>query len=371
MRIGIDTFGCDHARSGIGAYLYYLASNLPVLDSVEYNLFGSAEDRYTYGAENSISYTEVKIPESLKAERLWHFMLSGHFASSQKYDAVIYAGCSRVFPFSFRVPGIAIINDILSMSLLDFKSPVSKQLIISGLKKSAAIIASSQVIKEDLLSIGIPEDKISVVPIGIDHSQFYQHPLLDSDIIDLKPFAIKRPYIIYPSRISSSSKKHIELIKAFTLFKEKTGLPHRLVLAGAETEYSEEVHRAAISSAYSSDIFITGFFPHESFPLLNSGAAACVFPSVSEGVALPVLEAMASGIPVAASNSGAIPEISGGNAVLFDSDKIEEMAAAIETVCCDKKKRDSMVLSGLEWSSRFNWKTTAARILEITRSVIQ
>ena len=106
------------------------------------------------------------------------------------------------------------------------------------------------------------------------------------------------------------------------MFKEKTGLPHRLVLAGEEGAYAEEVQKAAFDSSAATEIFMTGYFPREGFPELYRNSEMCVFPSVNEGVGLPVLEAMATGIPVACAKAGALPEIAGNNVLFFVSDNI-------------------------------------------------
>ena len=82
------------------------------------------------------------------------------------------------------------------------------------------------------------------------------------------------------------------------------------------------------------------------------------------------MEAMASGVPVAAANAGALPEICAGKAFLFDSDNLEEMAGAIEKVLGDKKARQKMILEGLSWSKKFNWqdcaRSTVAALVSLT-----
>lgn len=367
MRVGIDTFCCDHMRSGTGVYLYNLVSALSATKDIECTLFGAGIDRYTYSAENAMPFAEVRVPDSLQAEFFWHRFFSNGFYKKQKFDAVLYPAASKILPVKFGVPGVAVINDTLSMMIA--KSLVSKKSILRSLQRVQKIIVPTKFLRNDLISLGLEASKIVVVRHGIDHSKFYQHPIEDGEIVDIKPFAIKRPYIIYPSRISSASKKHIELIHAFGVFKEKTKLPHRLVLAGQGDAFAEEVHKVAFDSKFASDIFITGFFPREGLAQLYSGAEACVFPSVQEGAGLPLIEAMASGIPVACSNAGALPETAGGNAVLFDSDSIEEIAAAIEKVCVESESRKNLISAGLSWSEKFTWNQCAVETANVLKNL--
>ena len=234
MRLGIDTFGCDHARSGLGSYLLAFTANISQDLPHKVELFGSEIDKFTYTSGTEITFKSVPLPDSLSAERFWHFTACNKFAQSQNYDAVLYPAPERVLPASFKVPGVAVTNSILSSCVEGNTDWIQKLQIKRGLYNIQKIIAASDFIRRDLIEHGISPEKIEVVHNGIDHKIFYPAIQFDADVVNVKPFAIKRPYFIYGSRLSSPEKKHIELIKAFSLFKEKTQLPHRLVLAGAD-----------------------------------------------------------------------------------------------------------------------------------------
>ena len=371
MKAGIDTFGCDHGRSGIGSYLHSFAANLPLSGDVAFELFGSEIDRYTYNSVREIPFQAVAVPDSLGAERLWHFFRLQKFARNAKYDVVLYPAIERVLPLSFKTPGVAVVNSIVSVMLKEKGDRMMRMQIRRGLAKVQKIVAASQFLRNDLTGLGIDESKIEVIHNGIDHRLFFPQLQIDAETVTIKPFAIKRPYFIYGSRLSGPEKKHIELIKAFALFKERTKAPHRLVIAGAEGPSSEDVHRAASLSPAASDIFLTGFFPHESFPLLYAGADACVFPSVNEGVGLPILEAMATGIPVACAKAGALSEMGGDAAFYFDPDNIEEVAAAMEKLVSDSAFREKMIASGLRRARHFSWETTVSETIEVMKKIIR
>lgn len=372
MKIAFDTFGCDHARSGLGSYLYYFISNLPAEKEISVELFGSELDRYTYTSGTEIKFETPDVANSLNAQRFWHFTSENKFIQSKKYNAVIYPAPERVLPVKFKVPGIVVVNSILS-SLVEGKKDWQQKLQIKrGLNRCHKIIAASKVIRDDLISHGIDADKIEVVYNGIDHKLFYPPIEIDSsaDFVDVKPFAIKKPYFIYGSRLSGPEKKHVELIKAFSLFKEKTGLPHRLVIAGDDGPYSSEVHKASMASKYASDIFLTGYFPHESFAKLYAGSEGCVFPAVNEGAGLPVLEAMATGVPVACSNSGVFPEICKDSVLYFDSDNIQSIADTLEVLVTDVHKKDELIKKGLEQAENFSWEKTVLQTFDIVKKLI-
>ncbi|UKI54204.1 MAG: glycosyltransferase [Treponema sp.] len=139
--------------------------------------------------------------------------------ASRKYDVVFYEAPEKVLPISFKVPGIAVVNTVLSNLIEGKKDWIQKLQIKRGLLKVQKIIAASCYIRDDLVSHGIDREKIEVVYNGIDHKLFYPQIDVTDDVVDIKPFAIKKPYFIYGSRLSGPEKKHIELIKRFRFLK--------------------------------------------------------------------------------------------------------------------------------------------------------
>ncbi len=370
MKIGIDTFGCEHGRSGIGSYLSSISQKFQNTEEVKFELFGAEIDRYTYARDSNIDFASVMLPDTERAEKAWHMLACNSFAKKQKYDAILFPASSYAMPFIFTVPSVAVVNEIISESFAN-KTLAEKLRIRQSLKRVNKIIAPSMCVKKDLKRLGVNQEKIVVIHNGINHSLFYPREVITSETEMIKPFAIRRPYFLYASTMSSPLKRHVELIKAFEIFKKKTALPHRLVLAGNEGLCSEAIKKAALSSPCASDIFITGYFPHESFPALYAGSEACLFPSEIEGVGLPILEAMATGIPVACSKNGALQEIAGEKAILFDSSNIGEMAVAIEKIATDNKLRKKMIKESVDWAQKFSWEQTAAETLEVLKSVVK
>lgn len=369
MKIGIDTFGCDHGRSGIGSYIRSLVRNLPKTEDT-IDLFGPELDRYTYtSGQEGVSYTGISVADSLLAERFWHVVSLPSFSRRQKYSALLYPSGVKLLPLKFSVPSIVVVQDILSDLYRDSDDGIINSLLKSQLKRVERIIAASSFIRDDLIKMKIPESRITVIHNGIDTKLFYPRTTANNEAVLIHPFSIRRPYIIYASRVTYPLKQHVELIQGFELFKKKTGAPHRLVLAGADGVNAEMVHREVLKSSVSSDILLTGYFPHQSLPELYSAADACIFPSSAEGVGLPVLEAMACGIPVACAAAGALPEMAGDCVLYFDQNSPEEIALAIEKLIRDpaganETLRKDLVARGFEWIKRFSWKKSAQETLD-------
>jgi glycosyltransferase involved in cell wall biosynthesis len=186
-------------------------------------------------------------------------------------------------------------------------------------------------------------------------------------VVLIQPFSFRRPYVLCVSRIDHPVKIHARLIKAFGIFKEQTKHPHRLVIAGADSHRAEKVKEAAAASPWRNDIFFTGHFPPKSLPELYSGADFVVIPSMYEGFGLGVLEAMASGVPVACARAASLPETADNAALYFDPLDPEDMADRMVTLTTDRDIYRECRRLGLERVKSFSWD----RCVEQTLRVIQ
>lgn len=369
MKIGIDIFGGNAGKSGIGLYFVSIIKNFPKEISHDIEFFGCAADRFRFDKDSKYKYFELPMKDGSFIEKLWHIFSFPAFVKKQQYDVVLYNVGANITPFVGNAKGVAVVQEIISKSIKKTDNIFIKKSLISSLKKATRIIATSQYVRKDLISLGIQSEKIDVIYNGLDHSYFYPHADLENETVLVYPFSIKRPYFIYATRLSDKDKKHVELIKAFSIFKQKTGLPHRLVLAGSDGDYSKEIHKAVLNSPFKTDIFLTGYFLHQNLPELYSCADACIIPSILEGVGLSVVEAMATGIPVLCAKAGALPEVAGECALYFNPDDIEELANLMIKITEDKKLRKKLICDGLDKVKRYSWEKTTIKTFEILENV--
>jgi glycosyltransferase involved in cell wall biosynthesis len=236
----------------------------------------------------------------------------------------------------------------------------------NSLRRLDRIIAVSEWVKQELVELArVKESRIEVVPNGIDHSAFYPRPHEEEGELLIQPFSFRRPYILFVSRIDHPVKNHIRLIEAFGIFKERTGSPHRLILAGTDSNNAALVKSAAAQSKWRGDIFFTGHFPQKSLPDLYSGADFVVVPSLYEGFGMSVLEAMASGIPVACARAASLPETAGHAALYFEPNDPHDMADRMVALASDRELHQQCSELGIEHAQGFSWDRCAERTLEI------
>ncbi|MCL1815373.1 MAG: glycosyltransferase family 4 protein [Treponema sp.] len=369
MKIGIDTFASAGGRSGIGVYLLQLLKRIPQKEQFE--LFGWDYDRYVYTeAARHCEYISRCRFNGRTANTLWHLIRFPDFALSRRYRACFFPAAHQRIPHAFPCLSIGTVHDMAgywgtrktreSLGLI-------RMILPDSLRRLDRIIAVSEFVKQELIDlVNVKESKITVIPNGVDTSVFYPRPRNEESVVLIQPFSFRRPYILYAARIDYPVKNHGKLIQAFAIFKERTRYPHRLVLAGSDSKNAETVKAAAASSRYRNDIFFTGHFPYTSLPELYAGADFVVYPSMYEGFGLGVLEAMASGVPVACARAASLPEAANHAALYFDPHDVEEMADRMVDLT-DRELARSLSQKGLERAKAFSWNDCAEKTFSLIR----
>ena len=370
MKVGLDTFACDGGKSGVGMYLTQLLKRIPPSQAL-FELFGWEYDRYTY---NDVAPNFEFIPKcsvnGRTANAIWHIFRYPKFASLRKFDACLFPAAHRHLPYKSPCPTIGVVHDMAAYwgnrKTRVHLGALLRMIMPNSLRRLDIIIAVSGWVKQELVERAhVKENRIEVVPNGIDHSSFYPRQRNEESVLLIQPFSFRRPYVLYASRIDHPVKNHIRLIEAFGIFKEKTKYPHRLVLAGGDSNNAALVKEAAAASAWRSDIFFTGHFPANSLPELYAGADFVVIPSMYEGFGMGALEAMASGVPVLCARAASLLETTEHAALYFDPLNIEDMADRMITVCTNRDIYNECRSLGIERAKAFSWDRCVERTLQI------
>ncbi len=232
-------------------------------------------------------------------------------------------------------------------------------------KNATHLIAVSESTKKDLVKLfNVSPKKISVVHEAVNSDLFHKRELAEINLVK-KEFGLTKPYLLFVGTIQPR-KNLINLIEAFSKLKIKN---LDLVLVGKAGWLFEEIYQAPKNFGVEERVKFLGYVSEDKLPALYSGAEIFVYPSFYEGFGLPILEAMACGVPVLASNTASIPEVSGGNALLVNPNKVSEIASGLETLVKNKSKRELLAAKGLEWVKNFTWEKTAAETISVFERV--
>jgi len=372
MKIGIDTFACDGGKSGVGAYLSQMLRRIPPSGN-RFELFGWGYDRYAFSEDApNLEFIPRCSMNGRSANAIWHMYRYPDFAKERMYDACFFPAAHKQPPYKSPCPTIGAVHDMATYwgtrRTREHLGAVLRTVFPNSLRRLDRIIAVSEWVKQELVElVRVKENRIEVVPNGVDHSAFYPRPYDEEAELLVQPFSFRRPYILYVSRIDHPIKNHVQLIKAFDVFKKRTGFPHRLVLAGKDSTNADKVHAAAVRAEFRNDIFFTGHFPVKALPELYAVADFTVFPSMYEGFGMGVVEAMASGIPVACARAASLPETAGHAAAYFDPADPEDMADRMVTLATDRELCAEYARLGIERAKDFCWDRCVERTLAIIK----
>ncbi len=233
-------------------------------------------------------------------------------------------------------------------------------------QKADHIIAVSQNTKRDLMALyGVPEDRISVVYEAAAESFRPIHdPALLSEWTAAYGIAPQK-YLLSVGTLEPR-KNYSRLISAYQmLFRQNRHGGCKLVLGGTRGWLFEDLFRQVESSGLTGEVIFTNHLPEEHLPVLMNGASIFVYPSLYEGFGLPVLEAMACGVPVITSNVSSLPEVVGDAGLMVSPTDTGELAAAIAGLLESEHRRTQLGQMGLQRAAQFSWARAARETLAV------
>jgi glycosyltransferase involved in cell wall biosynthesis len=237
------------------------------------------------------------------------------------------------------------------------------QLVPRSVRAAARVIAISEFTKQDLIQrYGLSPEKIVVVPLAAG-ANFTPQP--DAAAQPL-PAGIREPFILAVGNLEPR-KNLATLIQAFAELVRQQKFAGQLVIAGKATYRGEEAAGAVARLGLEGRVIFTGFVDDATLRLLYNRATLFAYPSLYEGFGLPLLEAMACGCPVVASNATAIPQTAGDAAILVDPTSVAALTAAMARIVADPEQARRMSAQGKAQAARFSWTRTA----ELTRAVYE
>jgi glycosyltransferase involved in cell wall biosynthesis len=233
-------------------------------------------------------------------------------------------------------------------------------LVPAAARRSDRVITDSHCTREDLIErLGLDGARIDVVPLGTGPVG-RDDPLSESDTRARFELGSRRVLLSL-----SAKRPHKNLIAVIgALARIPPECRPVLVLPGYSTWYEAELRKHAAALGVTADVRFLGWVSGSEIEGLWAIAGAFVFASLYEGFGLPVLEAMARGVPVACSNASSLPEVAGDAALLFDPLDEPAIAHAVRRLLDDRDEAARLRAKGLERVQLFTWQRTASLTLQ-------
>ncbi len=242
-----------------------------------------------------------------------------------------------------------------------------RALVPLAVRRADRVIAISQSTRRDLISmLSVPAGKIDVVPQGLTLAAATPTPATTAALAERLHIS-GRPVLLSLSA-KRPHKNLLALIGALALI-DADRRPV-LVLPGYPTPHEAQLRQRASALGLDRDIRFLAWVSGEELEGLWSIARAFVYPSLYEGFGLPVLEAMARGVPVACSNASCLPEVAGDAAIMFDPHDERAIAQSIERLLADTAEAQRLREAGLARAALFTWRRTAELTLASYREAM-
>lgn len=202
------------------------------------------------------------------------------------------------------------------------------------------------------------EEKIEVIYNGVNTEHFYRRGEEEVERVR-RSLGLHRPYLVTVG--SLDPRKNINrLLRAWKGLPREVREEHELVIAGA----SSDKFNFELDERPAETVRFLGYVDHAKLPALYCGARGFVYPSLFEGFGLPVLEAMACGVPVYTSNTTALGEIANGTALKGDPEDTDALAEGMRRLLESSSLREEYADKGLRYARRYGWDETARKTLD-------
>ncbi len=357
MKITLEASPLLHTLTGIGRYTWELATRLPAHDAVDVcNLL----------VRNEVvrdPYQIIQMSKAVKTFPLWSKPLRLTSRYLKKRHALEVCRNSLIHGPNYFLPPCAESGIITVHDLSIYHYPQTHPLervqqfeknFDATLRKTHHIITDSHAIKHEIMDMfGWNESKLSVIPLGVSSEFIPRHGVNE---IFLHKYGIQAEgYSLCVATIEP--RKNIDkLLFAYKLLPEKLRENFPLVLIGGIGWHSEEIMRQIEDAVRDGWVIRPGFVSEEALVLFYSHAKLFVYPSAYEGFGLPVVEAMACGIPVIISNGTSLPEVAAGVALVIDPDDQEAFVNELQRGLEDAQWQRETRINGIEKAKEYTWE---------------
>lgn len=298
------------------------------------------------------------------------------------------AGCqllhctSNTAPIFTSIPLMVTLHDIIYMESSYFKilkgtgtlyqkfgNIYRKMFVPEIVKKSKKIITVSHFEKNRIGQFFGMANSSRLVAV---YNGVSEHFKIVSDQEELK--RVKEKYHL-PDRYffflgNTDPKKNTKgTLKAFSDFLKKTGSDQKLVMLDYDRQKLEKLLDEIGDKGLIEQIVLTGYVVNTDLPAIYCQSEIFLYPSLRESFGIPMLEAMACGVPVITSNTSSMPEVAGEAALIIDPFKPEEITAEMIRIISDKELRADLINKGLMQSAKFSWKAMAENVMTIYRQM--
>lgn len=370
MRIGIDATALPTQLGGAGYYIVNLIQTLTRVDQEnEYVVFAKRIHAPLFQLSNHTQI--IRVPLASRVLRIaWEQTVLPRLA--RQFNLSVLHSPHYTMPLLKTCPTVVTYHDMTFFLYPELHKPYKriffKLIVRLSAGRAGAIIADSESTRRDILRILKPNAQhVFAIPLGVSEKFRRIDNVLEIERIRSK-FNLPERVVLYVGTLEPRKNLPV-LVRTFKELVDR-GSNYSLVIAGRKGWQYAEIFQTLENSGIQDRVIFLDYVPEIDLPFLYNAADLFVYPSLYEGFGLPVLEAMACGVPVITSNVSATPEIAGDAGLLVDPHDTDEWADAMHLVLTDRTLHDTLAHKGLERSKLFSWERTARETLAVYEHVV-
>ena len=270
-------------------------------------------------------------------------------------------------PVAAGIPTVLTVHDLSFAHYPEVYTPALvsylNKVVPWSVTRASHILADSEATKEDLVKLWhVPTQKITVLYSGVNERfRPIADPLTQQQMRERYGLG-ERPYILSVGTVQPR-KNYQLLIRAFA--QVAAVLPHNLVIAGGKGWLYDDILAEVKQQGLDGRVIFTGFVDDDDLPTLYSASSLYAFPSLYEGFGLPLLEAMACGIPVINASTSCLPEVAGQATLQIDPQDEQGWGQGMISVLQDETRRAAMISEGFVQVKKFGWTRAAQQLLGV------
>ncbi len=381
MHIGIEGHGFWGEGGSQTRYAYQLIRALARIDHVnQYTVFFNSLRRQLPGQDwfrdslnnPNFSYVMSRVPNTgspwlkrLRSRVIWPWI-------GRRLGIECFHSTAQRMMYSGRARSVLTVHDVAGLFHPEYYPATrvtreQNRTVVKDMRRADVVLASSQHTQADILRLlALPSERVRPVLLGVDQDQF--HPVRDqASIARVKDkYGIHGPYLLHVGDLVFR-KNLTRLVQIYARLKKERNIPHQLVLAGKRNYGSKDLYELPASIGVGTDVLFPGFVDERDLPALYSGATVFAYPSLYEGFGLPLLEAMACGVPIVCSSASCLVEVVGDAAIVLDPADDDGWYQALDRVVRREDVRLDLSERGPSRVKEFSWDRTAAQTLSAYR----
>jgi glycosyltransferase involved in cell wall biosynthesis len=363
MRVILNVDAITAPLTGIGRYALELAHGLATHAAIDelrlYSAFRWVDDpAHALAANRTIAQLRRSVPFKTQALELYTQLRSALFRAHTRRLRGFLLHTPNYILMPFEGPAVTTVHDLSALNYPE-THPVERVRFLDRhlprtLERADAVLTDSRFIADEIHTrLGVPRAKLHTVPLGVD--PVYRPRTQDELAPALASLGLVAGGYLLVVATQEPRKNLVRLVRAYAALEPAQRARHPLVVVGARGWLNHELERTLGPLEASGSARRLGYVSEEALPLIYAGARAFAFPSLYEGFGLPVLEAMASGVPVLTSNVSSMPEVGADIALGVDPLDEDALRAGLERILDDEPWRADAMTRGPQHARQFPW----------------